>query len=135
MYLFDKVSEFTQKFKKSWCDRKKSQALDNYSSIAPFHHKGYLNLIKTCMNEGFLGDKESDFLDYMLDRYNVNFLDWSHRTRWLKKEMAQMASQQPRLPKSEQAFFDWDRQPTVSPVKIPVDLIARQAFTQVQRRV
>lgn len=134
MYLFDKVSELTQKFKKSWSDRKKSQALENYSSVAPFQHRGYLTLIKQCMNEGFLGEKESDFLNYMLNRYDVNYLDWAHKTRWLKKEMSAMASNHQREMVQQQDLFDWDKKAT--PVSVPLELIARQAFnSQSARRI
>lgn len=42
------------------------------------------------MQESFLEEKESDFLDHMLKKYELNYLDWAHRTKWLKEQMAEI---------------------------------------------
>ena len=123
-YLFDKVSELREKFSTLFKHKKKLKALENYSNAAPFQHKKYLHLIKTCMDDGFLQDKEADFLDHMLKKYEVNFLDWSHKTRWLKNEIKKMASE--RVEETHQyTFFDLNKKKEES-YSVPLELLANQ---------
>lgn len=130
-YLFDQVPDLKEKFKQFFISRKKMQALDNYSSVAPFQHKDYLYLIKRCMNDGFLGEREADFLCYMLEKYAVNFLDWAHKTNWLKGEMAKLAANYPkeeRAPtqKVEQLpLFDYKKLKTANAALVNFEMIAR----------
>ena len=93
--IFDKISQLKVKFKSFFVSRKKLKALENYSSCAPFKYRESLSLIKRCMEESFLNEKGVAFMDSMLDEYHVNFLDWAHRTKWLKGEMARMANKCP----------------------------------------
>lgn len=110
-YLFDKIPDLKEKFKNFFSHKKKMQALDNYSYCAPFQHRDYLLLIKKCMLHGFLGEKEADFLCYMVEKYAINFLDWSHKTNWLKQEMNKLASNFPKPePKIAQLpLFDYEK--------------------------
>lgn len=134
LYLFDKVFELKEKFKKFFTHKKKMQALDNYSSVVPFQHKDYLLLIKKCMNDGFLGEKEADFLTYMLEKYEVNFLDWSHKTRWLKGEMARLAAKY-QEPQPVQTFmFDFDKLQQPMSAHVPFELLAQQQKQKMARR-
>ena len=118
--LFDKVFELKDKFKSFFQHRKKIIALENFSSAGKFPHHNYLGLVKECMNEGFLGERESEFLDYMLGRYELNYLDWAHRTKWLKKEI-QEKQDDARLAVATQTFFNFDRKETS--MNIPVQLL------------
>lgn len=113
-YLFDQVSSLKEKFKIFLSHRKKMQALDNYSSCAPFQHRDFLILIKRCMRDGFLGEKEGEFLAYMVEKYAINFLDWSHKTPWLKSEMKRLSAHYPRPQINERKIaqlplFDYDK--------------------------
>ncbi len=89
MYLFDKVTELKDKLHQFFQQKKRLSALMNYAEVSPCQHFRYLTLLNNCMNDGFLGDKEADFLNYMVDKYfdNENYLNWSHKTKWLRKEM------------------------------------------------
>lgn len=133
-YLFDKIFELKEKFKNFFTHKKKMQALDNYSSVVPFQHKDYLLLIKKCMNDGFLGEKEADFLTYMLEKYEVNFLDWSHKTRWLKGEMTRLAGKY-QEPQAIQPFlFDFEKLQKPIAANVPFELLAQHQKQQIARR-
>lgn len=129
-FLFDKISDLKERFKGFFQHRKKIAALENYSISGKFHHKNYLSLVKECMNEGFLGDQESSFLDYMLGRYELNYLDWAHKTKWLKVQMKQKQRQQ--KPLATQEFFNFDRMGT--PVNVPIELLISKT-SQIGKRI
>lgn len=131
-YLFDKVSELREKFSCLFKHKKKLKALQNYSNVAPFQHKKYLHLIKTCMDDGFLQDKEADFLDHMLKKYEVNFLDWSHKTRWLKNEMKRIANEQKREV-DQYTFFDLNKKKEET-YSVPLEILANQHQQQMAGR-
>ena len=128
-FLFDKLSELKDKFKGFFQHRKKIAALENYSSAGKFYHKNYLSLVKECMNEGFLEEQESSFLDHMLQRYELNYLDWAHRTKWLKNEIKQKQAQQ--KPRIIQEFFNFDRKDT--PVNVPISVLMAKTSQSVKR--
>ncbi len=88
--LFEQTEQLQQKFSSAFIHRKKLRALENYSTVAPFQHKNYLEILRQCMSAGFLDETESGFLGHMLKKYEVNFLDWAHRTMWLKGEMKRL---------------------------------------------
>jgi hypothetical protein len=105
--IFDKALELKEKFRKFFSSKKKLKALMNYDAVVPMKHKTYLNLIKRCSDDGFLGEKEADFLSYMIDLYNIDYLDWSHKTKWLKGEIARLTRKDlERLPEQFDLFRD-----------------------------
>lgn len=136
-YIFDRLLELKDKFKRFFVQRKKLQSLKNFSEATDFEHKPYLKLIDKCMQDGFLGEKEDDFLGYLLDRYEINFLDWAHRTKWLKGEMKRIAARSPKKQESkpeirmaEQLFlFDIDAVRSSTP-HVPTELLGRSGFKQ-----
>lgn len=128
-YLFDKVSELKDKFSKFFQHRKKLKALENYSEVGCFQHKNYLTLIKHCMTESFLEEKEADFLDHMLNKYELNYLDWAHRTKWLKSQMAEIASET--LYGDRQMYIDFNK--TASAPKMPFELMLEKTNTYTRR--
>lgn len=133
--LFDKVLELKDRFKSFFSHKKKLQALENYSNCAPFQHKDYLTLIKRCMADGFLGEKEADFLCYMLEKYELNFLDWSHRTKWLKSEMQKLASHYQKDKPEQMTMLDCPEvRSSVNPY-VPFEILAKHHKQQQSRRV
>lgn len=108
-YLFDKVSDLKDKLKNFFTHKKKLKALNTYSEVVPFQHRDYLKLIKKCMADGFLGDKEAEFLCYLLEKYELNYLDWSHKTKWLKEEMNRLERQYNKPRPVQGTFFDLDK--------------------------
>jgi hypothetical protein len=122
--FFDKIGELKEKFKRFFYHKKKLQALENISSVIPFQHKDYLILIKRCMDGGFLGEHEADFLSYMIDKYfsEQNFLDWTHKTRWLKGEILRLSGQFDEKQFKQMTMFDFDKAALPTP-HIPVELL------------
>lgn len=122
-YLFDKFAELKEKFKSFLFHKKKLQALNNYSQVTQFPHRKYLPMIKAAMDDGFLGEKECDFLGYLLQKYELNFLDWCHRTRWLKSEMRRIAHNVKPKVVEQPLLFDLDKV-AKTPVNIPLEMLA-----------
>lgn len=137
--LFEKVCELKDKFKHFFLHKKKLQALENYSQVVDFHHKDYLLLIKRCMMDGFLGEKEADFLCYMLEKYEVNFLDWSHRTKWLKGEIERLSANykvKQEQPVTQRDIFEPIQSIRMQvPSHVPFELMAQQHRKQMSGRV
>lgn len=136
IYIFDKIADLKSKFQHFMLHKKKITALENYSEVAPVKHKDYLILIKKCMDGGFLGEKEGDFLCHLSDKYftNCNFLDWSHKTKWLKTQIERM---RPRMQPRHEArqfvqhdLFDFDRVRTAKMPSAPsfVPAVKRSPF-------
>lgn len=129
--LFEKIAELKERFGHFFQHRKKISALENYSSVVKFHHKNYLALIKACMNEGFLGEEESMFLEYILKRYEMNYLDWMHRTKWVRDRMGIKKPKPKVVP--EQMLIDFEK--AHKSVAFPVALIAKQNSPQIAARL
>lgn len=135
-YLFDKVSDLKDKLKNLFTHKKKLKALDNYSEVVPFQHKDYLKLIKKCMADGFLADEEIAFLNYMIKKYEVNYLEWSHKTKWLKQEMNRLANKYDKPRPVQGTFFDLDKVNIPMPENVPLNAwIAKQKPQQATKRV
>lgn len=105
-YLSLKLDQFKQKFDSFWKHRQKLKALENVNSCTNFKHGNYLGLIKECLADGFLEDKEEAFLEHMLQKYEVNYLDWCYKTKWLKNQMQQLASACKKT--SDQLYIDME---------------------------
>lgn len=123
--FFEKLADLKNRFSNFFQHRKKVTALENYSVSDKFHHKKYLVLVKQCMQDGFLEQEESEFLDHMLKKYEMNYLDWTHRTKWVKGKMAEMA---PQKPKPVQTYFDF-KQPACM---VPAELLAQKGLQGVR---
>jgi hypothetical protein len=134
--LFDKISELKEKFKNFTVHKKKLNALDNYSQVVPFRHKDYLILIKKCMADGFLGEKEAEFLCYMLEKYKLNFLDWSHKTFWLKDEMAKLSAHYNNKKDElfEQSHFDFDNLKDKKSASLPFEMMIQHQQALIGKR-
>jgi len=131
--LFDKIGVLKEKFKDFFTHKKKFQALENYSTAVPFQHKDYLFLIKKCMADGFLGEKEAEFLCYMIEKYQVNFLDWSHKTKWLKGEIERLSSHY--NPPQQKPTFDYQNLSPKMDSAVPFELLAQHQKQQMARRM
>lgn len=107
MNLLTSPNELKNKLYKDLTHEKKYKALNNYASCnLKFKHREYLPLLRRALDCGFLGEKEDEFLGYLIDRYSLPYLDWAHKTNWLKNEMELVAgrqSQQPTPPQQKHA--------------------------------
>ena len=128
--LFEKITELKIKFAHFLQQRKKINALENYSSAVKFYHKNYLKLIKVCMDEGFLGEEEALFLEFIVKRYEINYLDWCHRTKWVKDRLRVKKAKSKMVP--IQMLIDFEKKH--QSVEVPFSLIASQKVHQVSAR-
>lgn len=96
-YIFDRIGELKDKFRLLVSSKCKVRALENYFEVFPSSHAKYLELIKRCMNDGFIGEEEVKFLDHIIDKYfsEDKYLDWAWKSRWLKKKIAKMKVNEP----------------------------------------
>lgn len=137
--LFERIPELKEKLTSLVVHKKKLRALENYSEVNYFQHNDYLGLIKKCLNDGFLDDRESEFLTYMIQKYDVNFLDWSHRTKWLKEEMDRLASLAFHMEQHEQMkkyqAISYSKITHMTPANAAFDMVARQHVAQHSCRV
>jgi hypothetical protein len=123
--LFEKTEQLKSLFKDFFQHKKKVAALENYAQMAGTDYKSELQLIKSCLKTRFLSKKGADFLEELIDEHHVNYLDWSHRTKWVK---SQIAEQQLKADPIQQIFFDFRPD-----VYTPAQLIARPAQRQLVR--
>jgi hypothetical protein len=133
--LLEKIIELKEKFKNCFVHKKKIRALENYSEVAPFAEKEYLQLIKKCAKDRFLSQKAADFLCELIEQYDVNFLDWSHKTRWLKKEMKRLEEVHKKATYVQMNFFDFDKVRPHEQYKVPFEVLEQQQRKQMRARV
>jgi hypothetical protein len=127
MSIFDKLVNLKDKFARFLGHKKKMKALENLSSIQPFEAplQKRFNLLKECMEDGFLEDPADDFLSYMVDKYfkEESFLDWAYRTRWLKEEMERRSPPVVKASGFQMDLFLAERE-KITPVHIPIELLS-----------
>jgi hypothetical protein len=135
--FFNQFSQLKEKFRNFFTHKKKVTALDNYSTVVPIKHKDYLVLIKKCLSSGFLGHKEADFLSYLIDKYfgEENFIDWTHRTRWLKSEMLRLSNELNKTLPVQQNLFDMSKFQTSRMPIVPVEILVPQRKHFIGKRV
>lgn len=133
-YIFEKVEFLKSKFRNLLKHSKQVKSLENYSAVAEtFKHKDYLTLIKTCMGCSFLDEKDSEYLDHLVDKYRINFLDWAHKTPWLKKEMAMMALNKAKVEPLQLNIFTYKERETTT-INVPVEVLGNKP-KQISKRI
>ena len=134
--LFSKVVELKEKFAHFFKHRKKILALENYSQVVSFHHTHYLFLIKRCMKDGFLGSQETDFLNHMVEKYFVDyhFLDWTHKTPWLKQEMKHLRREKVKKQPQQLDLLDLEKLRKPNVPAVPVEMINKSKAAAFFRR-
>lgn len=130
--VFEKLSEFREKFAGLLQCRKKSKSLDNYSEVAFMDEEDllFLNSIKRALKRGFLKQYQIDFLNGALEEYQLNYLFWSHKTKWLKSEMREMAKNSRK--QHNQMIFNYDKEREMP--DIPLEALFERSM-HAERRV
>lgn len=118
--FFEKIWLLKEKFMSLFQHQKKIRAIENFTAGDFFPHKSYLTLIKQCMSDGFLEEKEASFLDHMLTKYEIIYLDWAYKTKWVKQQIMKKAEA---MPLDTQEMFEFQK-PAV-PVAIPLHLMMK----------
>lgn len=127
--LLERFVGLKEHFRHFYQHRKKIAALENRAYTVKFKHKNHLALIKACLNEGFLEDEEAEFLNYMLKKYETDYLAWAHRTKWLKEQMGIKK----KAPKTAPIQLKLNFEKKMEPV-YPLALIAMQQQSQFFRQ-
>jgi hypothetical protein len=124
-YFSLKLDQFKEKFYNFICHKKKVKALENLSSCRRFANWNYIQLLKQCLNAGFLEDEEEKFLDHMIQKNfkELEYLTWSHKTKWLKAQMADLSSRFVPAPKQEQIYMPFDRLDQAPAGHMPLNVV------------
>ena len=123
-YFGLKISEFKEKFCGFLKHKKKVAALENLSSCKGFANWNYIQLLKQCLQSGFLEQEEEKFLDHMLNKnfQEFEYLAWTHKTKWLKATMADLSSRFSQ-PAEKQLYMPLDELDRVPEGKMPISAI------------
>lgn len=124
--LFDQLSQLKSKFRRFWQIRKKVKALENYAIAPNFTHHAYIPLVKDCLEQGFVEEEESVFIDHILNKYGLNYLDWAYKTPWVKRQIESLSTKRRQnAPKSPQLQFDFVKATSI-PVHVPTHLLGQK---------
>lgn len=109
-YFSLKLDQFKEKFCNFLKHKKKVTALENLSSCKKFANWNYIQLLKQCLNAGFLEEEEEKFLDHMIQKnfQELEYLAWTHKTKWLKATMADLSARF-NAPKEHQLYMPLDK--------------------------
>ena len=124
--LFEKATLLKERFTTLFQQKKKVKALENYSEAEPVVYREELKLIKLCMTNRFLSRKGAEFLEELLDEHQLSYLEWAHRTKWLKAQIAGKRSKRAAL---QQTFFDFE----TKTLNMPINLINPAKASQLMR--
>lgn len=135
--LFEKVTELKESFKKSFIHRKKHKSLKTYSEVVdlPEEQTAAMSLLEYKMKSGFLSDKLASFLDVFLEENEINFLDWSHKTKWLKNKIQEMKKDQVLAKTVQLTMFDYPQMKQYAAPHVPFELLAKMQKGRMERRL
>ena len=118
--LYESIVDLKAKFSRAFVHNKKVKSLENYASVAglpllenvpscpmPFKQRKKLQLLRECINEGFLSEKGAEHLSEMVEDYNICVMKWAHKTKWLKAEMEKIRSYQRPVKEAPITLFDY----------------------------
>jgi len=130
----EKLCEFKDKFGRFFVHKKKLKALSNYSSTLPIekNHKTAIKLIETFADAGFLEEEDVTYLNHLLERYEVKFTEWAHKTKWLQQHMKKLADEkrgvQPKPQYKEVTIFEFmEKKKSEQVVSVPLEILAQQS--------
>lgn len=130
-YFAMKYEELKEKFNNFFLHKKKVKALENYAEATDFPGKKYIRILKELLVDGFLDDKEEAFLNHQIEKCELDYLSWSHRTKWLKSEIRRLRMSADEADIKQLYFpIDYNKQPIQN---YPIELIASKASQKVAR--
>lgn len=131
--IFNKLGEFKEKFKNFFQQKKQVMALENYDYVKAMNveEKQILTTIKFCMKGSFPKEEDQTWIDSKLNRLQINYLDYAHKTKWVKSQFNRRP--EPKLQKVSplQTTFDFSN-PGMS---IPIELLAQRQAAAFKARV
>ena len=118
-YISMKYDEFTEKFNRFFIHKKKVKALENYATVQEFEGAKYIRLLKELLKDGFLDSEEERFLEYQIKKAEIDAFTWSHKTKWLKREMQRLEAARNKKPDA-QIYIPFDKPLPMPNMKFPV---------------
>ena len=101
LWLNTPVEDLKRKFLEDLQDKKRIQALQHLAEVRKFRQQSLLKVVADDYKNGFLDPEESQFLEYVVRKYSIDYLNWCHKTRGTKIEMAQMKARLARKTKQK----------------------------------
>lgn len=125
-YISLNFNDFKNKFDRFVIHRKKIKALENLNLTGRFHNQDELQLIKRCLNRGFLSQKAEAYLEEMIEEYELDYLHWTYKTKWLKGEIERLSRTVSPL-MQPQLYFDFNKERKVS-TSVPTYLLPQNSY-------
>lgn len=92
---FMELEEFSNKYYQHEINRKKISALINFSETMEKTSDWLaFEYISHWLDQEFLDEEGMRFLDHLLTKYGINYLDWSYKSPWVKRQIASKRSAQ-----------------------------------------
>lgn len=135
--IFNDAKDLQNKFEEFNLHHKQMRSLENYSAALPLKEKCYLVLIKRCMADGFLDEEAATFLNYMIRKHfsGRNFLNWAHRTPWLKAQMKALEAHYTPQQIQQMDMFQAPKERSLFVPSVPVELLAQIAPKGIHARL
>lgn len=117
------IEEIKEKFSKFYQHRKQINALQNYNLVKSMSRQEnkLFRCVKECIQIGFLDGADESYLSHLLEKMEINYLDWSHKTKWVKSQISKKSEKIHKVI-PVQTYFDFAREPTV---QIPLSIVAK----------
>lgn len=123
-YLKLNIAEFKDKYNVHCVHRKKVKALQNYQDARRFPGDKYIPLFVELLQDGFLDDEESHFLEYQIQKVEICAYVWAHKTKWVKREIKRIKFHQAAKP-TKQLFFDFNK--IRATVAVPMEILSQKS--------
>lgn len=89
------LQDFSNKNYQHEINRKKLSALINFSeSLDSFKDWQALEFITNWLEQEFLDSEGERFLDHLLQKYGINYLDWACKSYWVKNQIRHLRKNQ-----------------------------------------
>lgn len=132
LQTFHNLGQLQHKFNEFFKHRAKLRALMNYDEAVDYKNHRWITLIQECMKDGFLQDKESEFLDHILSKCEINFLDWNCRTKWVKRQIKKIRLQNTNPTPKNLDLFSWKN--PAHEVYVPLNLLNQERSNRMEAR-
>jgi hypothetical protein len=108
---------------------RKYTALINYTQAAGtyWRERSYLELLGKCIDNGFLTQKGSEFLQELIETKKLDYLTWSFKTPWVRKKIALGACESAASCSDHPTLFDYGKldMPSLPAIEMPLHMLAK----------
>ena len=102
------------------------RAIENCSLVKKdeFEHMNYVKLIKECLKNEFIEKESIEYLEYILDRYKIDFRVWAYRSPYVKRQIMDSDLQKQKRQESRQINMNFN---------VPLEILAQTQTTPIKR--